>query len=186
MLYETDFESIERFVAVSEMDFRYVGSDGRDHIKIYSMPKPDPLTGYFEIYGGGDEDRVELHNLTLPDDLHGPGGAGTTFSDFSEFYAFDHVDGTISDFNLVELSSGEVLGKLSSIETIQFADDYSTILMELTRNAGDGMTITGTYGSDDINGTLGDDIIYGRGGNDNIYAGDGNDQIYVQDENIEG
>ena len=38
MLYETDFESIERFVAVSEMDFRYVGSGGRDHITIYSMP----------------------------------------------------------------------------------------------------------------------------------------------------
>ena len=38
MLYETDFESIERFVAVSEMGFRYVGNGGRDHIKIYSMP----------------------------------------------------------------------------------------------------------------------------------------------------
>ena len=92
----------------------------------------------------------------------------------------------ISDFNLVELSSGAVLGKLSSIETIKFADDYSAILMELARNAGDGMTITGTYGSDGIIGTLGDDIIYGLGGNDNINTGDGDDLIYVQDENIEG
>lgn len=42
----------------------------------------------------------------------------------------------------------------------------------------DGITLTGTSGSDTLSGGAGDDLISGNGGYDKLYGGGGNDQIH--------
>ena len=117
----SEFESINRIVQVSEIDFRYSGGENNDSLKLYEMPLANPEDGYFTFDGGDGRDRLQLYNLPLPTD--GDEWSNTTSVEFNEIYAFEHISGSISDFKLTNISDGETLGIFNSFEEVQFEDD---------------------------------------------------------------
>ena len=51
-LYISEFESINRIVQVSEIDFRFSGGENNDTVKLYELPLANPEDGYFSFDGG--------------------------------------------------------------------------------------------------------------------------------------
>ena len=181
-LYISEFESINRIVQVSEIDFRFSGGENNDTVKLYELPLANPEDGYFSFDGGVGKDKLQLYNLPMPTD--GDNWPSTTSTEFNEYYAFEHISGSISDFELLDLSSGEILGIFNSFEQVQF-DDSDFSLMEFASNTIGGVTINGTAAREEIFGSSGSDTIYGGGGDDQIFGGAGDDQIFGQDIAIE-
>ena len=121
------------------------------------------------------------YNFTIFQCQHdGDNWPSTTSTEFNEIYAFEHISGSISDFELLDISNGEILGIFNSFEQVQFEDaDFS--LMEFMSNTIGGVTINGSSAREEIFGSSGSDTIYGGGGDDQIFGGAGDDQIFGQD-----
>ena len=179
LLYRAGFDNIDRIVAVPEMDFRFYGGNNNERLKLYEMPTANPDTGIFELIGGAGADELQFHSVEIPE----LGIFDPTFDEFNEHFYFNHVDGSMSDFDLLSRSDDEVIGKLVEFEEVSFKG-VDLLLMDIAANTESGVTITGSSEDDDIYGSFGDDLIFGSGGNDDISAGSGDDLVYAQDVNL--